>query len=72
MEKGSVYLTFLWMIMACLKASHIIPEKTDASDHLQEIAMKSLQEASPFPAFLKGMNLSEYPFNIEIQYQVSD
>jgi hypothetical protein len=72
MERGSVYLTFLLDQNGELKAAQIIPEKTDASPHLQEIAIRSLREASPFPAFLKGMNLSEYPFNIEIQYQVSD
>jgi hypothetical protein len=72
MEAGSVYLTFVVDNHGVLKAAQIIPEKTNASEHLQEIAMKSLKEASPFPAFLKGMNLWEYPFNIEIQYQVSD
>jgi len=72
LEKGSVYLTFLLDENGMLKAAQIIPEKTDASLHLQETAMRSLREASPFPVFLKGMNLAEYPFNIEIQYQVSD
>jgi len=72
MERGSVYLTFLLDEHGILKAAQIILEKTTASVHLQEIALKSLQEASPFPPFLKGMNLTEYPFNIEIQYQVSD
>ena len=72
MERGNVYLTFLVDDQGVLKAAQIIPEKTNASEHLQEIAMKSLREASPFPACLKGMNLWEYPFNIEIQYQVSD
>ncbi len=72
MERGSVYLTFLLDEHGVLKDARIIEEKTDASEHLQEIAMRSLQEASPFPPFLKGMNLTEYPFNIEIQYQVSD
>jgi hypothetical protein len=72
MERGTVYLTFLLDERGVLKDAKIIPEKTDASEHLQEIAMRSLREASPFPHFLKGMNLSEYPFNIEIQYQVSD
>lgn len=72
MERGSVYLTFLLDDRGVLKAARIISEKTDASEHLQEIALRSLREASPFPPFLKGMNLSEYPFNIEIQYQVSD
>lgn len=72
MEKGEVYLTFLLDDHGVLKEAHIIPEKSHASEHLQEISIKSLREASPFPAFLKGMNLQEYPFNIEIQYQVSD
>jgi len=72
MEKGSVYLTFLLNDHGVLEAAKIIPDKTDASEHLQEIAMRSLREASPFPPFLRGMNLSEYPFNIEIDYQVSD
>ena len=72
MERGRVYLTFLVGQNGELMAAKIIQEKTDASEYLQENAMNSLREASPFPAFLKGMNLSEYPFNIEIQYQVSD
>lgn len=72
MESGTVYLTFLLDDHGVLRDAKIIPEKTDASEHLQEIAMRSLRQASPFPAFLRGMNLSEYPFNIEIQYQVSD
>ncbi len=72
MERGSVYLTFLVDERGVLVAARIIPEKTDASGHLQEISIRSLREASPFPPFLKGMNLTEYPFNIEIQYQVSD
>ena len=71
-----MYLTFLFLLsmitVKVLVSAQIISEKTDASEHLQEIAMRSLKEASPFPRFLKGMNLTEYPFNIEIQYQVSD
>jgi hypothetical protein len=72
MEMGTVYLTFLLDNHGVLMDAQIISEKTNASDHLQEIAMRSLKEASPFPPFLKGMSLTEYPFNIEIQYQVSD
>ena len=71
-ERGSVYLTFLLDEHGVLKVAKIISEKTDASGHLQEISIRSLREAGPFPPFLKGMNLTEYPFNIEVQYQVSD
>jgi hypothetical protein len=72
MERGSVYLTFLVDAHGRLEVAKIIPEKTNASQHLQDIALRSLHEASPFPPFLKGMSLTEYPFNIQIQYQVSD
>ena len=72
MERGTVYLTFLLDEHGVLRAAKIIPEKTDASEHLQELSLKSLREASPFHRFLKGMNLSEYPFNIEIQYEIND
>ena len=69
---GSVYLTFLLDAHGVLEAARIIPEKTNASEHLQEISLRSLRQASPFLPFFKGMNLTEYPFNIEIQYKVSD
>jgi hypothetical protein len=72
MQRGSVYLTFMLDNHGALQAAKIILSKTDASDHLQEISLHSLQEASPFPHFLRGMTLPEYTFNIEIQYQVSD
>ena len=67
-----MYLTFILDDRGVLIVAKIIPEKTDASSHLQEISLRSLQEASPFPNFLKGMTLPEYTFNIEIQYQVSE
>jgi len=72
MGDGSVYLTFLLNDQGVLVAAQIIQEKTSASAYLQEMAMKSLRDASPFPAFLKGMNLKEYSCDIEIQYHVSD
>jgi len=72
MQRGSVYLTFILDSHGVLKVAKIISQKTDASDHLQDISLQSLQQASPFPGFLRGMTLPEYTFNIEIQYQVSD
>ena len=56
MERGSVYLTFLLDEHGVLEAAKIIPEKTDASGHLQEISIRSLREASPFPPFLKNID----------------
>ncbi len=71
-EVGRVYLTFIVDKSGALRIYKIIADKTIASQHLQDIALKSLKQASPFPLFLKGMTLPEYTFNIEIQYQAAD
>lgn len=71
MEGGVVYLTFIIVADGSLKASQIIQDKSNATQNLKDISMKSLQEAR-FPPFLKGMTLPEYTFNIEVQYQVRD
>ncbi len=71
MESGTVYLTFVLVSDGTLKAAQIIEAKSRATGNLQDISMKSLKQAQ-FPAFLKGMTLPEYTFNIEIQYQLND
>ena len=71
-ETGTVYLTFMVDSKGTLMAAQVIQEKTNASDHLQEISLNSLKQASPFPGFLNGMTLPEYTFNIEVQYQVHE
>ena len=72
LEVGEVFLAFIIDRQGVLRDVRILPEKTNASQHLQESAVKSLRAASPFPPFYKGMTLSEYPLEIEIQYQVND
>ena len=64
-ERGSVYLTFLLDNRGVLVVAKIIPEKTDASSHLQEISLRSLREASPFSRFFKGHD----PSRIYVQYR---
>jgi len=72
LEAGAVYLTFIVASDGSLKAYQVITERTTASSHLQEVSLDSLQQAGPFPPFLKGMTLPEYTFNIEVQYQISE
>ncbi len=71
LDDGKVYLTFIISSDGSLKDYQIIDGKTNASQNLRYISIKSLEEAH-FPPFLKGMTLPEYTFNIEIDYQVSD
>ena len=72
MESGIVYLTFVVGANGVIKDSQIIDQKTVATQKLMEVSLRSLKDAGPFPPFPKGMNLPDYTFNIEIQYQVGD
>ncbi len=72
MESGTVYLTFIIEQDGTLKAFQVIDERTHASEYLKQASLLSLQQAGPFPNFLKGMTLPEYTFNIEVQYQVGE
>lgn len=69
---GKVYLTFIIAHDGKLRAYQVINERSTGEEHLKEISLQSLRQAGPFPAFLKGMTLPEYTFNIEVQYQVGD
>ncbi len=71
-QMGNVYLTFIVDSKGELTASQVIESKTTADRHLQSISLTSLRQAAPFPPFIKGMNLPEYSFNIEVQYQLHD
>lgn len=72
LEEGHVFIAFVLDNQGAIKEAHIIPEKTDASEHLQSLVQDSLREANPFAPFMKGMSLSEYPLEIEIDFQVND
>ena len=72
LEAGTVYLAFLVDKQGMLLDARIVPEKTNASEHLQDIAMRSLKGASPFPPAFKGMSLEEYSYDIVVEFQVSD
>lgn len=69
---GRVFLTFVVGQDGRLKDFQIIDEKTDASEHIQELSLMGLKQASPFPPFYKGMALLEYTFKIEVQYQTGE
>lgn len=71
LDGGTVYLTFVIAQDGSLKASQMIEERSKASNNLKQVSLKSINDCI-FPAFLKGMTLPEYTFNIEIQFQIKD
>jgi len=67
---GEVYLTFVLFNDGSLKDLKIIEEKSSGGPYLRTIGLKSIKEASPFPAFPKTLNYPELTFNVVISFQV--
>ncbi|MBU0503356.1 MAG: TonB family protein [Candidatus Omnitrophota bacterium] len=70
-EIGEVYISFLISNDGQIRQMRLIDNKTQANQYLRETAMRSIREASPFPAFPK--ELSEYPqlsFNVIISFEI--
>lgn len=68
-QRGEVYVTFLVSEDGVLQASQLKKERTVANDYLQELALKSVNSAAPFPPFPEGLNYPEFTFNIKLYFQ---
>jgi len=71
-ETGEVYLTFVVTSDGRLKGVKLIEEKTRAANYLQDIALKSINDAAPFPAFPKNLQFPELSFNVVISFEVNN
>ncbi len=71
-ETGEVYLVFVVLRDGSLKDARIVEEKTRAVDYLKEVAIGSVKEASPYPAFPEGLSYPELSFNVIISFEISD
>lgn len=70
MDFGKVYVTFVVSSDGSLKQTKIIEDMTAANNYLQDICLKSVGEASPFPAFPSDLgNYPERTFNVEISFE---
>jgi TonB family protein len=69
-EQGEIYLSFTITSNGELKKLSLIEEKSSQSVYLRDIALKSIQDASPFPSFPKDLEFSELSFNVIISFEV--
>ncbi len=70
-EIGEVYISFLISSDGQILEMRLIEDKTRANQYLRDTAMRSIRDASPFPAFPK--ELSGYPqlsFNVIISFEI--
>jgi TonB family protein len=69
-DTGEVYLSFVISNVGQIKQIRIIEEKSSPSSYLQEIAVKSISEAAPFPNFPKELDYPQLSFNVVISFEI--
>lgn len=68
-DKGEAYLSFLVSSDGKLKGIRLIEEKSSDNQYLRDISVRSIQNASPFPAFPKDLPYPELSFNVIISFE---
>ncbi len=67
---GEVHVAFVLSANGALKQVRLIGQKTSNNLYLQDIGVRSIKNASPFPSFPKELiNYPELPFNILISFK---
>jgi len=69
-ETGEVYLTFVITSQGNVKGVRLVDEKSRGADYLRQIALRSVQDASPFPDFPKELDYSNLTFNVVISFEI--
>ncbi|MDD5045312.1 MAG: hypothetical protein PHU91_02810 [Candidatus Omnitrophica bacterium] len=68
-ETGEIYLSFAVDSGGALEGVRLIEEKSAQNQYLREIALRSIQVASPFPRFPKELDYPQLSFNIIISFE---
>jgi TonB family protein len=69
-EEGEVYLSFIVANDGSIRDVRVNEDRSSSSPYLREIAIASVKEASPFPAFPKDLEYPELSFNVIVSFEV--
>lgn len=70
-ETGEVYLSFIIKQDGTLKEKKLHEDRSQANNYLKQTAIKSLNEAAPFPAFPKELETyAQLSFTVIISFQM--
>ena len=69
-EIGEIYLSFVISNNGILKGARLDESKSSINQYLKEIALKSINDASPFPAFPKELNYPQLSFNVAVSFEI--
>ena len=68
-QDGEIILFFVLNAKGSLARIDVDTGRSTKSKELINIALLSLQEASPFPPFPKGLDISELPFTVTVSFK---
>lgn len=69
-ETGEAYLSFIVASDGSLRDERLVDEKSTPNQYLKNIALRSIKEASPFPAFPKELDYPQLSFNVIISFEI--
>lgn len=69
-DTGEVYLSFIISNVGNLKEARLTEEKSSTNPYLREIALRSVNDASPFPDFPKELDYPQLSFNVIISFEI--
>ena len=69
-ETGQVYLSFVLSRDGYLRQVKLVEGKSSPNPYLREIAMRSIQDAAPFPNFPKELDYDQLSFNVVISFEM--
>lgn len=69
---GEVFLKFTLDTNGKLLSLQVIDGRSNAKSFLKRVALKSVRDAAPYPAFPKDLTLPKLNFNIIISFELTD
>jgi len=69
-DVGEVYLSFIIADNGVLKGVRLAEERSSQNPYLKEIALKSINDAAPFPQFPKDLDYPQLTFNVVISFEI--
>ncbi|MBU1007286.1 MAG: TonB family protein [Candidatus Omnitrophica bacterium] len=69
LAQGEVFLSFIVASSGELLQVRVVDEKSSSIPFLRNIAINSIRDASPFPAFPEGMSQYQITFNVIISFE---
>jgi len=69
-EEGEAFLSFMVSSDGALNEVRYIEERSTKNPFLKEIALKSVNEAAPFPVFPKELAFPQLSFNVIISFEI--